>query len=398
MTWSQARLDWLTSVSREVIDPRMLGDEEVVHYSIPALDTLGGPAVEPASSIASTKLRVRGGEVLVSKLNPRKLRVVTVKEHERPSMASGEFISLIPKNIDARFLSYWLRSEKTRQDLHGATQSVTRSHQRVTPDILTKKWLMVPSLAEQRAIADYLDTETARIDTLIAKKKALSQGVNERFQRTVHRDVEALVDQTGSTRLKRLAAISVGIVITPAAWYSDVGGVPALRGLNVRPRRLLVDDLISLSEDGHLANKKSELRAGDVVVVRTGQAGAAAVVPSSLDGCNCIDLLIVRRSPDLDPEFLSFVLNSEWVSKQIAEFSVGAIQSHFNVSALKELNFPLVPPPDQREVAARWRALEHDSDAVTERLDRQIALLDEHRRALTTAAVTGEMEVPGVAA
>ena len=50
-----------------------------------------------------------------------------------------------------------------------------------------------------------------------------------------------------------------------------------------------------------------------------GQAGAAAVVPAELDGANCIDLLIIRRSRKLRPRFLEYVLNSDWTAKHIGE-------------------------------------------------------------------------------
>ena len=60
--------------------------------------------------------------------------------------------------------------------------SVTRSQQRVRPDVLTKMWVRFPTVAGQRAIADYLDTETARIDALIAKKRRLSDRLGERLR------------------------------------------------------------------------------------------------------------------------------------------------------------------------------------------------------------------------
>lgn len=396
MTWSQARLDWLTSVSREVIDPRMLGDEEVVHYSIPALDTLGGPAVEPASSIASTKLRVRGGEVLVSKLNPRKLRVVTVQQHGRPSMASGEFISLIPKSIDARFLSYWLRSEKTRQDLHGATQSVTRSHQRVTPDILTKKWLMVPSLAEQRAIAGYLDTETARIDALIAKKRRLAEALEDRFQTRLSTAIWQSPSER--VRLKYLCGLPTSGNRDHQSFTDNDEGVPCLRGLNIRAGRVQRDDLRFISLEAHQAQSATRLRVGDVVVVRSGLAGSAAAVPDDLDDCNCVDLVVIRRTPAVHPRWLEYVLNSREAQEQVALRQAGAILTHFNAIDAGNIEVPAHDLATQNVVVEHLDAERSRRDHVSAKLNLQIELLQEHRQALISAAVTGELEVPGVAA
>ncbi len=250
----------------------------------------------------------------------------------------------------------------------------------------------------QRAIADYLDTETTRIDALIDKKRKMIGLLEARCEVVVEQQIRGLVKTYGAAPLKYATRrIEVGIVITPSTWYAEPG-VLALRGLNVRPGRILLDDVVRISEVGHHFHQKSRLHTGDVVVVRTGQAGAAAVIPSSLEGCNCIDLVIVRPSPKAMPKFLEFVLNSDWTQKHIGEHSVGTIQNHFNVGAMKEVPVPVPPLPVQLKVAELLSAETRNTAEITGRLSKQIDLLGEHRKALITAAVTGELEVPGVAA
>ena len=127
------------------------------------------------------------------------------------------------------------------------------------------------------AVSHRLDAETTRLDGLRERVRSASALVEER--------VSALVDLALTNpvhplkKLKHLAQVTVGIVVTPAAWYVGEGGVPALRGLDIRPGRVDDDDLVQISHAGHAEHLKSRLQAGDVVVVRTGQAGAAAVVP-----------------------------------------------------------------------------------------------------------------------
>jgi type I restriction enzyme S subunit len=165
--------------------------------------------------------------------------------------------------------------------------------------------------------------------------------------------------------------------------------------VNVLPGRIDLTDLVRITLEGNLVHLKSVLHAGDVVVVRTGQTGAAAVVPPSLEGANCIDLVVIRAGPRVDAEFLQHVLNSDWAQKHIEKHSVGSIQSHFNVGAMKELPIPLIPASMQREVADRLGAIVERIDGICERLSHQIGLLVEHRRALVTAAITGELDIPG---
>jgi type I restriction enzyme, S subunit len=295
-------------------------------------------------------------------------------------------------NLRPHFLLYALRG--LRDEILGMRMGST--HQTIYMPDIERIAVPVPPVWIQERIADFLDVETARIDALIAKKRRLSDLAVERLSSVIELQLRTLATQIGERRLKMVAEdITVGIVITPSAWYVEGDGVPALRGVNVKPGRIDVSDLIKLSHEGHGLHRKSALRAGDVVVVRTGQAGAAAVVPDSLNGANCIDLLIVRPGA-LDSRYLSFVLNSDWTQKHVEKHSVGAIQAHFNVGSLAELPIPTPSVKEQAEFVPKIDRIATRHRATREKIDKQIALLREHRQALITAAVTGEMEVPGV--
>lgn len=297
--------------------------------------------------------------------------------------------------VDHRFMSWWLQSDPFVEEI--VARSVGVSYPAINPAGLGSIRTPIPPLYVQKRIADFLDTKTARIDMLIAKKRQMLQLLTERSAGIVERSVRDLADRHGEQRLKTAVGdVTVGIVVTPSVWYSEEG-VPALRGLNVRPHKIDLSDLVRLSAEGHRIHAKSKLYAGDVVVVRTGQAGAAAVVPPELDDTNCIDLLIVRPGP-LDARFLAYVLNSDWTRKHISKHSVGTIQSHFNVSSLAELPIPVPPLDGQQRFVLDIVTQLAKLEAIQAKLSKQLELLQEHRQALITAAVTGEMDVPGVPA
>jgi type I restriction enzyme S subunit len=173
-------MDWVASELRRTVRPGDLRAEAVYHYSIPAFDETGDAAIESPDDIGSGKTLLGGGEVLISKLNPRKPRVLIARRHDLTTVCSGEFVALCPFRIHDRFLAYLLLAETTRQYLSGRVQSVTRSQQRVRPEDITKLWIELPPLAEQRTIAEYLDAETARIDSVIATKRRLAALILER--------------------------------------------------------------------------------------------------------------------------------------------------------------------------------------------------------------------------
>jgi len=319
-------------------------------------------------------------------------------DSDAPACYAGYLVRFRPRlDVDGRFIAYWMESQPYWDQIE--TGKVVSTIENFSASKYQNLRLSVPDPITQRAIADYLDQETARIDALIEKKGKLVSLLQSRVETVVENHIRQLVEEYGSTPLKyAVRRVEVGIVITPSVWYGDEGGVPALRGLNVQPGRIDVTDLVYLTEEGHEVHRKSVLRQGDVVVVRTGQAGAAAVVPSELDGCNCIDLVIVRPSPELVPQFLEYVLNSDWTQKHVEEYSVGTIQSHFNVGAMKQLPIPLPPLGRQSQEVEKLGTERAAIEELKECLTRQIDLLTEHRQALITAAVTGELEIPGVAA
>jgi type I restriction enzyme S subunit len=94
------------------------------------------------------------------------------------------------------------------------------------------------------------------------------------------------------------------------------------------------------SHQGSLA--KSILKEGDVVFVRTGLTGTAAIIPKELDGCNCIDLIITRPKENiLNQLYLVFFFNSDFGKRLVSEKEVGGIQKHFNIGAIKKLKIPI---------------------------------------------------------
>ncbi|WP_229076897.1 hypothetical protein, partial [Actinoplanes sp. DH11] len=127
---------------------------------------------------------------------------------------------------------------------------------------------VVPApLDQQRRVADFLDGQVARIDETIRLRREQAASVSQRLGVLADRLIDEAQNSVGWVRLKYMCdLVTVGIVVTPAAWYADEG-VPALRGTNVKPEAISLDDLVYLSEEGHKVHRKSQLRAGDVVVV-----------------------------------------------------------------------------------------------------------------------------------
>lgn len=176
-----------------------------------------------------------------------------------------------------------------------------------------------------------------------------------------------------SWKMKRLKfllpEVTVGIVITPSKYYAE-DGVPAIRSLNVKGGKLIDSDLVFFSERDNEKLKKTQINKGDIVIVRSGQTGASAVVDDRFDGCNCIDLIIVRKSKPLDSHYLHYLLMSKEVQAQVFMSSNGAIQQHFNIGLVRELLILEPPKEDQKAIVTFL-------DRETEKIDRLMAVRHE---------------------
>lgn len=160
--------------------------------------------------------------------------------------------------------------------------------------------------------------------------------------------------------------ITVGHVGPMADQYVDVG-VPFLRSLNVEPFRINTTDLKKISRDFHERLRKSALKPGDIVIVRTGKPGACSVIPDWLPEANCSDVVVVRAGTKVRPAYISYVVNSS-AAHHIDAHTVGAVQQHFNVGSARQIRFRLPSIAEQDRILAVLGALD-DKIALNRRMN-----------------------------
>jgi type I restriction enzyme S subunit len=275
---------------------------------------------------------------------------------------------------------------------------------------------LVPPPDEQAAIARFLDHIDRRTRRYIRAQKKLIALLEERKQALIHRavtrglDPDVRLKPTGVEwlgqipehwevkRLKYLVPqVTVGIVIQPAGLYVP-SGIPCLRSLNVSTGVIRANDLVYISPDSNEAHSKSKIFRGDILIVRTGQAGTAAIVTDEFDGVNCIDLLVVRKSKSVLSEYLLTYLNSRAAKIDVEYKSVGAIQAHYNTSTLANLVILLPPLDEQRAILAQLNVEVGSIQKAITTAQCQIDLIRECRTRLIADIVTGKLDARQAAA
>jgi type I restriction enzyme, S subunit len=191
--------------------------------------------------------------------------------------------------------------------------------------------------------------------------------------------------------------VTVGVVVNPSSYFEDEG-VPFIHGRDVQAGWIDTTELKRLSPTSNALLAKSQLHTGDVVVMRVGEPGRSAAVPAELDGSNCASILILRHGSLVSPHYLAYFLNSAVGRAQVALAQYGAAQEVINVSDIVDFVLPVPPRKVQEAIVADLDDLcTANRNAIRAATD-QMELLAERRQALITAAVTGQIEIPGVAA
>ena len=411
--WNVDRLKYLATLNDDVLPESTHPNLEINYVDIGGVDPIAGITEIEAMAFETAPSRARrlvqDGDVIVSTVRTYLGAIATVRNPAPNLVVSTGFAVLRPRRLASSFASYALRAPHLVERMVANSSGV--SYPAISSKALSCFEIPFPEVDEQRAIADFLDGETAKIDPLVAKKERLIEllqekraalitravtrgrdfdvplkdsGVEWLGEIPVHWDVGKLMSLAGGT--------TVGIVVNPSKYYVDKG-VLCLRSLNVSRGAIDMDDVVFISQSANELHCKSKIRAGDVVVVRTGQAGTAAIVPEELDGSNCIDLLIVRRSERVLPKFMYYYLNSSTAVSQARAMSVGAIQAHYNTWTLSRLVVPDVPLDEQKEIVSYLDKATDELDGLVAEVQLATRHLKEFRTALISAAVTGKIDV-----
>lgn len=410
--WNYLRGDSFLILNKNQISANELNGKQVLHYSIPSIQTFGDAQIEDGKTVDSNKFVIQGNEILYSKLNPRKETICISKENKDYLLiASTEFLVLTCNESEVllKYVFYLLKSDASKQRICSKVQSATRSHQRVNPSDVHKLWHFVPSIIEQKSIATYLDQKTTRIDFLIENKRqmvellreeraaiinhAVTKGINPDAERK-DSGVEWLGDVPKHwevKRLKYLSHIRYGLGQPPKL---QDNGLPMIRATNVDHGKIVEKDLIFVAPEDVPVERDPYLQEGDIIVVRSGAYTAdSAIIPAPYAGAIAgYDMVVTAIK--LNCYFLAHCLLSQYVQKyQMDLHKLRAAQPHLNAEDLGDIII-IVPPLKEQEKIVLYinNKMENIDKAVSMAL-KESSLIEEYRTALINETVTGKIDI-----
>ncbi len=196
-------------------------------------------------------------------------------------------------------------------------------------------------------------------------------------------------------KLKHISpSLTVGIVVDPSSYVTEEG-LPFIYGGDIREGVIDWKNSRRISPELSAKQSKTQLRAGDLLMVRVGAPGVTAVVPHQCQGGNCASVMLIRQGL-FSSQWLCCILNTRVVRFQVEVVQYGAAQEQFNISHAVNFWVPVPPPEEQDLIATALTAEMKRTDSLIGEAQLAISLLQERRSALISAAVTGQIDVRGL--
>lgn len=358
---------------------------------------------------------LRRGDVVVSTVRTYLRAVAAVGTSYDGAICSTGFAVLRARGVDERFLKYAVLDRAFMDQVVARSTGV--SYPAINASDLVRIRIPLPRPHVQRAIADYLDRETAQIDAFIAKNEELIALLTERRTAVITHAVTRGID--ASARLKASGVAWLGEVperwavqrlastverARNGVWGSDPeGGEEDLRCVRVadfdRPRQRIHDDAHTMRKITASERAGRVLRNGDLLLEKSGGGEKSpvgfVVLYDRDEPAVCSNFVArVQLRNEMDPRFWTYVHGAMY-RQRITERSLKQSTGIQNLDQSVYFNeYVAVPPYSEQSQIADYlerKSAEIDGAVDTARLGIQLAR--ERRAALISAAVTGKIDV-----
>jgi type I restriction enzyme S subunit len=397
------------------------------------IDLTNVKRVDPADVPWSRKPELRAGDIIVVRSGAYTGDSALVPEELAGAIAGFDMV-LSVSNAEPEYISYCLLSKHVLEgQIHLARLRAAQPH--LNAEELGDCVVLLPARPEQRAIASFLDRETARIDALIARKQRQIELLREKRASLISHAVTGkmmndecgmLSSESGSTHhssfrthhsmrpsgidwlgdvpehwtITRLGRIARNLQTGPfgsqlhAKDYVD-DGVPVINPANIQDGEIVPNPKCAVGDEKCSELSRHVLREGDIVFARRGAMGRCALVTSDAAGCLCgTGSIRIRLNSSLAcPRYVASLLGTPGVRDHLQLESVGSTMDNLNTGILSRIPCAVPPVPEQLSISSRIECETTRINRITSTVVQSIDLLREYRTSLISAAVTGKIDV-----
>lgn len=328
--------------------------------------------------------------------------------------------TIIAKPKDAtssRFYAYLFDSKEFRSQIQLAVKGVKVFS--ITQAILRASDIWLPSKSEQTQIANFLDHETAKIDSLIEKQQKLIELLKEKRQAVISHAVtkglspdvpmkDSGVEWLGQVPEHwKVAPIKRVIHLMEQGKSPECENIPATAEQWGVLKTSCVNNGIFHSQQNKALPEHTkphtqyQVKAGDVLMSRASGSinliGSVALVPNDVQENLLLSDKIFRihLTKDCDARFFTMLMATPYMRTLIERAISGAEGMANNITKTAILEFISAIPPlkEQIELVEYLSKKIKGFDALILKANDAIQLMQERRTALISSAVTGKIDV-----
>jgi type I restriction enzyme S subunit len=337
---------------------------------------------------------------------------VAINEVEVALNQDMKAIHFDSKLCESRFFLRWIQG--FNHDLLQAWLKQGATVESIDQDLLVNTIVPTPPYAERQKIVSYLDREITRIDGLISKKFSFIELISEKRQALITRAVTKGLNSAANMkasgvewigdipehwsikRLKHIATIQTGITKGKDNAAKQTIEVPYLRVANVQDGYLDLEDVSTINiptED----LERYLLKKGDVLMNEGGdfdKLGRGHIWQGEFDPCIHQNHVFAVRPNKVHAQWLNTFTGSNpaqfyFMARSKQSTNLASISS----TNLMELPVPVPSDDEQLEILAALSEMTARLDKLSSKTALGLKLLKEHRTALITAAVTGQIDL-----
>jgi type I restriction enzyme S subunit len=317
------------------------------------------------------------------------------------SATNQQINTVVPSSqVEHRFFYYQLQTLKPWMQENASATTVTI----INKGKFAKAPVTLPSLAEQKVIADKLDTLLAQVENTKARLERIPQ-ILKRFRQSLLAaavsgrltdDGEMGEESRSPTKLANLCTTAFDGPFGSKLKSSDYtnGGVGVVRLENIRHLKFDHSKETFISEDKYQTLIKNKLEKNDILFSSfVDEEVRACLFPFEalrfINKADCFCLRIDQRKAL--PEFVLYLLASQISYAQIKEHVQGVTRPRVNLKILKSLEFPVPPLEKQAEIVRKVNQLFAHADRIEQQVNNALARVNNLTQSILAKAFRGEL-------
>ena len=331
-------------------------------------------------------------------------RAFYVEELKNNYAVNQRVCAITAKKVHAKFLYYQLnRSPYFLMFNDGSNQT------HLSNDAYKKYPVLLPSTIEQVQIANFLDYETAQIDTLIDKQQTLIQLLKEKRQAVISHAVtkglnpdapmkDSGVEWLGEvpehwvvTKFSHCAQIRNGLVDPKAPDFKNLV-LYAPNHIEKGTGKIVYKET---AEEQGADSSKYLCYKGEVIYSKIRPALAKVAICEEETALCSADMYPINAVNGLDNRFLYFFMLSDNFTKAAILDSDRVAMPKINRESLSDYRLPVPPVIEQMAICNFIANQNTKLEELESKATKAIQLMQERRTALISAAVTGKIDVRG---